>query len=124
VELITGDRTLFEDQPELRASLMARATVSDGTQATDVDDYLRDPSISREEKEQFLDLYPLRSATTGYRLYGQPPKPFDRSQVVADDRAALEAVNHWMLDPAMADLAPSMKSLQDRLQTWVKQAGD
>lgn len=124
VGLIAEDRTLLEDQPELRASLMARATVSDTNQATDVDAYLRDPSVSRQEKENFLRLYPLRSATTGYRLYGQPPKPFDRGEVVADDRAALEAVTHWMTDPAMADLSPSLKSLQGRLQTWVKQAGD
>lgn len=124
VGLISKDPTLFEDQPELRASLMARATVSDGGQASEVDAYLRDPAVSRKEKESFLALYPLRSATTGYRLYGQPPKPFDRGQVVADDQAALQAVNHWMADPAMADLAPSLESLQGRLQSWVKQAGD
>ncbi|QJE95738.1 hypothetical protein [Luteolibacter luteus] len=124
VGLIAEDRTLFEDQPELRASLMARATVSDGGQATEVNAYLRDPAISKQEKESFLALYPLRSATTGYRLYGQPPKPFERNQVVADDQAALQAVTHWMADPAMAELAPSLKSLQGRLQTWVGQAGD
>jgi hypothetical protein len=124
VGLIAEDRALFADQPELRASLMARAAVSDEGQAAGVDAYLRDPSVSRREKESFLNLYPLRGATTGYRLYGQPPKPFDRGQVVTDDRAALEVVNHWVADPALEDLAPSLKSLQGRLQDWVEQAGD
>lgn len=124
VKLIAEDPALFADQPELRASLMARATVSDGNQAPGVEAYLKDPAVPLAEKQQFLDLYPLRSATTGYRLYGQPPKPFEHGQVVSDDRAALEAVNRWIADPAMVELAPSMSSLQDRLETWVEQAGD
>jgi len=124
VDILAKDSSLFADQPELRAGLMARATISDESQAGSVEGYLKDPSVPLAEKQQFLDLYPLRSATTGYRLYGKSPKPFDRGQVAADDRAALAAVNRWKADPAMAELLPSMNSLEDRLSAWTKQSGD
>ena len=124
VELISGDRTLFADQPDLRAGLMARATVSEEGQAAGIESYLKNPAIPAAEKETFLKLYPLRSATSGHRLYGTLPKPFERGQVAADDRAALEAVTRWKTDPSLVPLLPSITALEGRLQTWVKQAED
>ncbi|MCW1885830.1 hypothetical protein OKA04_13905 [Luteolibacter flavescens] len=119
--LITSDDTLFAGQPDLRASLMARANVSDATQAEHVEAYLRNPAIPDAEKQQFLTLFPLRSATTGYRLYGNPPSPFAKEQVQADDRAALEKVNIWKSDPAFAPLAKDISALEARLQSWSRQ---
>jgi hypothetical protein len=124
VDLISADHSLFASQPELRASLMARAVASDSTQSGQVETYLKDPSIPATEKKEFLNLYPLRSATTGYRLYGNPPSPFEHSQVISDDRAALEAVTRWQADPALAGLLPDLRSLGGRLQSWVRQARD
>lgn len=124
VELISGDGSLFADQPELRAGLMARGTVSEEGQAASIESYLKNPAIPAAEKETFLKLYPLRSATSGHRLYGTPPKPFERGQIAADDRAALEAANRWKTDPSLAPLLPSITALEGRLQTWVNQAED
>ncbi len=124
VGLLAQDPSLLDNRGDLRASLMARATVSDETQAAQVQDYLRNPAIPAAEKESFLALYPLRSATTGYRLYGPLPKPYDRDQVAADDRKALETVGAWKADPALSGLLPALNSLEGRLQGWVKQAGD
>lgn len=124
VDLISRDPALFNDQPELRSSLMARATISAGGQAEDIDTYLKNPSIPLAEKREFLNLYPLRSATTGNRLYGANPRPFERGQVIADDRAALSAATRWAADPALADLQPVIRQLEGRLQSWVNQARD
>lgn len=124
LELIASDGTLFNAQPELRASLLARATISDPEQAAGIEYYLRNPSIPVSEKQQFLALFPLRSASTGFRLYGSPPSPFDGAAVRADDRAALDAAGRWKTDPAMAELGTGLQSLEQRLQGWVRQGGD
>lgn len=123
-ELISTDDTLFSDQPDLRASLMARANVSDAAQASQVEAYLRNPAISQAEKQEFLSLFPLRSATTGYRLYGKPPSPFQKDQVQANDQAALGFVAAWKNDPELAGLAGDIATLEGRLQTWARQAGN
>ena len=124
VELIASNGDLFDARPELRASLLARATISDPRQAAGIESYLRDPSIPAPEKQKFLSLFPLRSASTGYRLYGSPPSPFDEAAVRADDRAALDAAGRWQADPVLAGLQADLQALERRLQDWVRQAGD
>jgi hypothetical protein len=123
-ELISTDDTLFSNQPDLRASLMARTNVSDDAQASQVQAYLKNPAISQAEKQEFLTLFPLRSATTGYRLYGKPPSPFQKEQVKADDQVALGLVAAWKKDPELAGLAGDFATLEERLQTWQRQAGN
>lgn len=122
--LIVADDTLFAAQPDLRASLMARANVSDDAQASQVETYLKNPAISQAEKQEFLTLFPLRSATTGYRIYGKPPAPFQKDQVRADDQAALGRVAAWKNDPELAGLAGDLATLEGRLQSWQRQAGN
>lgn len=123
-ELISTDDTLFAGQPDLRASLMARSNVSEAAQASQVEAYLKNPAISQTEKQEFLTLFPLRSATTGYRLYGKPPSPFQKDQVQAGDQAALGMVAAWKNDPALAGLAGDLSTLEERLQSWQRQAGN
>jgi hypothetical protein len=124
VDLVATDATLFSSRPDLRASLLARATVTDPRQAAGVESYLKDPSIPAAEKQHFLGLFPLRSATTGYRLYGNTPAPFDRTTVRADDHSALEAVIRWGADPALSPLAGEIHDLERRLRGWIRQAGE
>ncbi|MEK7953965.1 hypothetical protein [Luteolibacter soli] len=123
-ELISTDDSLFAAQPDLRASLMARTNVSDPAQAGQVEAYLKNPEIPQSEKQRFLSLFPLRSATTGYRLYGKPPAPFQKDQVQAGDQAALAMVAAWKSDPGLANLAGDFATLEGRLQGWTKQAGN
>ncbi|WP_035612811.1 hypothetical protein [Haloferula sp. BvORR071] len=122
VDLMSHQAGMLEGQPALRASLIARASVSEQAQAGMVEDYLQNPAVSVQEKREFLNLYPLRSASSGYRLYGKPPAPYEHGAVVQDDQAALAAVTRWKADPALAELLPDMNKLEGRLQTWVKQA--
>jgi|GEM_PF-5758383 len=104
-----------------RANLMARVHPDDPAQMAVVDDYLRSPDLTAEEADSFLKSFPLRSATTGYRLYGKTPAPYAYDQVVAGDRAALERVDQWVNDPALAKYRANLISLQQRLTNWTQQ---
>lgn len=122
VDLMTRQASLLEGQAALRSGLVARAAVSEEGQSGMVEDYLYNLAVPLQEKREFLKLFPLRSATSGYRLYGDPPAPYERAAVVADDQAALAAVARWKADPALAELLPDMGKLEARLETWVRQA--
>ena len=101
---------------------MARADPEDPAQVSTVDAYLRDPALTNEEAVLFLKTFPLRSATTGYRLYGKTPAPYSFDRIAAGDRKAAELVNSWAADPALAKYRPELQSLQQRLAKWVEQA--
>jgi hypothetical protein len=122
VDLLAADPNLLNAQPELRASLMARAVVSDPRQSAGVQSYLADPAVPNDEKREFLTLFPLRSTTTGHRLYGKPHAPYDQDAIRADDRAALQAVAAWRSTAALAPLARELDAAEARLLGWVGQA--
>ena len=122
IPALAGDPSLLATRPSLRASLMARAAVSDPAQATAIETYLTNPTATDDEKRAFFAIFPLRAATTGYRLYASPPEPYQRSQVVADDQAALATVERWLADPALAALQPELSALRGRLFTWTSQS--
>jgi hypothetical protein len=87
-----------------------------------VDRYLHKPDLPLAEATAFLKSFPLRSATTGYRLYAPTPQPYHYEEIVAGDRAALERVNEWVADSALEKFRPELLVLQQRLATWVDQA--
>lgn len=122
VGLLAAEPDLLEDRPGLRASLMARAAVSDPGQLSAIRNYLSDPAVPHAEKREFLTLFPLRSTTTGHRLYGKPHAPFAQEAIRADDRAALEAVGTWRALPGLAPIAPELDAAEARLRGWVGQA--
>jgi hypothetical protein len=117
---------ILEASPTLdggtRSQLMARADATDPAQLAAVDAYLRDPDLPPEEATALLKSFPLRSATTGFRLYGKTPAPYSRDQIAAGDRAALERVKQWAADPALADYHAEIQSLRQRLEQWTRQA--
>lgn len=122
VGLLAGEPGLLDDRPGLRASLLARATVSDPGQAAEVQSYLADPAVPLAEKRDFLRLFPLRATTTGHRLYGKPHAPFDHDAIRGDDRAALDLVQAWRARPELAPLAGDLASAEQRLRDWVDQS--
>ncbi|MFD0892223.1 hypothetical protein KBB96_12400 [Luteolibacter ambystomatis] len=109
--------------PAERAALMARADPSDARQLAAADTYLRNPDLTAEEAAAFLKIFPLRNATTGYRLYGENPAPYSKEGIAAGDRAALGQVDRWLADPELSSrYRAGLEPLQQRLGTWVKQA--
>ena len=105
-----------------RASIMARADPSNLKQLDSVDAYLRRPDLSPAEAATFLKIFPLRSATTGFRLYGKTPSPYTYEQIKAGDLAASQLVENWTADPTLEKFRPELVSLQTRLTKWVQQA--
>jgi len=107
-----------------RARLMARADPADAGQLAAVDAYLRSPDRTDEEAAVFLKLFPLRSATTGFRLYGTNPSPYTLDQIKAGDRAAIDRVDVWAGDPALGKYSPQVSALRHRLAEWIGQAAE
>jgi hypothetical protein len=105
-----------------RASLMARMDPADAAQLAAVDSYLRDPALTPEEAAAFLKTYPLRSATTGFRLYGKTPSPYTFDRIAAGDRIAEKQVAQWLADPALEKFKPGLTTSHQRLQQWVDEA--
>ena len=105
-----------------RADLMARADPQDPAQLAAVDAYLRDPSLSHEDAVSFLKTFPLRSATTGYRLYGKTPAPYTFERITAGDRQAAALAETWAADPALAAYHAEINALKSRLSKWTEQA--
>ena len=114
-------RSEIEIPPSLRATLMARMDPQFPDQVVAVDEYLRDPAITNDEAAVFLKAFPLRSATTGPRLYGRSPAPYDMDQIAAGDRAAIKLVDGWLVDPTLQTIRPELLALQKRLGEWVEQ---
>ncbi|MEO5913977.1 MAG: hypothetical protein ABIS50_07065 [Luteolibacter sp.] len=119
MEVIDSDPTVTGIS---RASLMARANPAEPDQLVSVDAYLRRQDLSNEEAEAFLKSFPLRSATTGYRLYGATPSPYTYEEIKAGDLAASELVGNWSADPELEKYRPQILSLRQRLSKWIEQA--
>ncbi|MES2440415.1 MAG: hypothetical protein V4584_15205 [Verrucomicrobiota bacterium] len=116
---ILGSESTLEGLTSAR--LMARADPSDPQQLSSVDAYFRSPDRTPEEIAAFLKSFPLRSATTGYRLYGRTPSPYTYEQIKAGDRAANDLANSWTNDPSLDQYRPEIQSLQNRLSKWIEQ---
>lgn len=108
--------------PLVRASLMSRADPAEDGQLAIVDQYLRSHYLAEEEAREFLKTFPLRSTTTGHRLYGETPAPYTFEQIKQGDQAALAIVESWLQDPALQRYQPELVELQQRLESWVEQA--
>lgn len=117
---------ILGNEPDLtgatRANLMARADPADPRQLGAVDTYLKSPDLAADEAAAFLNSFPLRSTTTGFRLYAGTPSPYTYQRIAASDRAAMERVNAWAGDPALEQYRSGIQALQGRLASWVEQA--
>lgn len=105
-----------------RANLMARADPADPRQLDAVDAYLKDPDLTDSEAATFLNSFPLRSTTTGFRLYAGTPSPYTYQRIAAGDRAAMEQIMSWATDSRLEKHRAAIHALQGRLTSWVEQA--
>lgn len=107
--------------PSTRANLMARLDPAEPDQFAALDAYLLDPHRTPDETSTFLKSFPLRSATTGNRLYSPSPAPYEMGRIAAGDRAALQLVDQWLAEPSLGASRPALLALRTRLATWVDQ---
>lgn len=112
----------FQGSSDLPADLMARADPADPEQLAAVDAYLHDPSLTKEEVASFLNAFPLRSATTGYRLYGKTPTPYTFDHITAGDRKAAELAEAWANDSTLSAYQKEINELRNRLSMWMESA--
>ncbi len=117
-EAMDAIKDLTDQDHMTRAVLMARADPTDPAQMAAVETYLRKSDLTDEEAASFLRTFPLRSTTTGFRLYGNVPAPYTRDHIAEGDRAALSMVNRWAVDPALEKFRPDLLALQQRLTAW------
>lgn len=122
LQALTEDGFAADLPAASRAQLLARADAADPAQLGMLEHYLRRPDMETTEAKVFLESFPLRSATTGYRLYGKTPAPYTRDTIAAGDRAALGMTARWAADPTLARHHPAIQELRERLTEWVRQA--
>ncbi|MES2661258.1 MAG: hypothetical protein V4689_21745 [Verrucomicrobiota bacterium] len=121
-EMLESLRLEAAVDPLVRANLMARLDPQNPEQLAALDEYLRDPARTAEDASVFLKSFPLRSATTGHRLYSDSPAPYQMDRIAAGDRAALALVDGWAADPALEAMRADLLALRKRLGEWVEQA--
>ncbi len=121
VEMLESLRSEATVDPVLRAHLMARLEPENPDQLAAINQYLHDPERTPEDASVFLKSFPLRSATTGHRLYAASPAPYQLEKIAAGDRAALTLVNEWIASPPLPGIQPELSALQNRLTQWVEQ---
>jgi hypothetical protein len=109
----------LSEQPGLRASLLARADVTNAAQRAIIETYLRDPSVGETEKKTFIAAFPLRSFTDGPRLITQP-KDQEGADLITSDRASLVVMREWATDHSLSPLHPSLTATIIRLQSMLR----
>ncbi len=120
--------TALGAQPELmkgreltRANFFARADVRDLAQKSLLERYLLAPGRSVQELQTFSGIYPNANYMISNNLLTPTSTP-TQAQLVAGDRAALEIIEEWLLDPRFSKLQSHLETVQRRLQTFVRQA--
>lgn len=116
--VVLSQPALQEIPEPLRATLIARADLTDPAQQCVVENFVRDPSLAAGEAEKFFSLFPLRSATVGNRLYAGAPRPYTEESTRAIDSIAIGMTDRWLADPAMERHRAALDELRERLAGW------
>lgn len=88
----------LKNQPELRASILNRADLSESADYNTIEDYLNNSNISADEKGAFIDGYPSIIDMHSYNLLTkQHSKPLSRNKI--SDLKTLEMYKKMKADP-------------------------
>ena len=111
----------LDDQPQTRASFLARADVRDPGQRQAVERYLSSSSLSDSELDYFVTLFPNVNRFVSPNLLtdsGMQSLP----EIAAMDAAALARVRAWQTEPQFRRWQPQLERLAKRLQEHVESA--
>jgi hypothetical protein len=103
-----------------RANYFARADPSDARQRELLENYLLNSQLSAPELNTFAGLYPNANYMISYNLLTRTQTP-SHEELVRRDREALNAVQGWLGDARFEKLQPQLRTISDRLTTFVKQ---
>ncbi len=111
----------LDSAPTFRASIFARADVSNPSQRALVELYLAAPSITDGEVRDFLDHFPNGSIIDSHNLLTDLTI-VDLQGRAAADLAALEVVRQWGANPRFAGVRESLDAAEARIASYVESA--
>lgn len=118
LETLTRDPELLAWAPEHRASLIARADVSQPNQRALVEAYLATLANRPLELETFTNLFPNRNGSLGNNLITTPP-PANGPSVRDLDAGALRVVDEWLRNGTYPALDANLRRISGRLTEFL-----
>jgi hypothetical protein len=122
VAALTDDPALLAWAPEHRASLVARADVSEPGQRLALERYLETLAERPDELETFTSLFPNRNTMLGRALVTTPLPDLGFREMLAQDEAALAAVRDWMSANRYPAIETNLREVERRLAGFVEEA--
>jgi len=102
----------------MRAVWFARADVRDANQKKALELYLKDSSVTVEEKKRFLELFPLFTRSTAPRLLTEDHL-LSIAEMVSIDHASIKFFEYHSAELERKGLGPSIQGLKERLGVFV-----
>lgn len=107
---------LFAANPRVRAGLFARADPRDPVQVEGVENYLRRADLREDEAAHFAELFPFHGSAEASTLLSAPAHR-SMAEMVARDRAAVDALARWEGQAALLRWRPLLLRARDRVQS-------
>jgi hypothetical protein len=108
-------------QPLTRAAFFARADSRDPGQIQLIERYLLSRTVSDQELEKFIELFPNANGFVSYNLLTELGGR-DLADLAAQDAATLEQLRKWREDVRFTRLEPRLARLENRLRQHVESA--
>jgi hypothetical protein len=116
---LNRDLDLFAGQPNVRAGLFARADVRNPAERQELEFYFQRRDLPAVEREQFSDLFPLYDLAVSHNLL-TPPASRSTADMLAHDRAAVAALDGWLMDPRFVGWHDALLNVRRRLLEQLK----
>ena len=116
--VIRSDPAHLSRDPLQRASIMARADPQNPADAELIAAYVKDASVSIEEKTHFLDSFPNGNLELSNNLLTSNPF-IPLANLARRDDAATRLLAKWQEDPALASIRPAIENRLRRLGEYV-----
>ncbi len=115
---LASDRSLQQSRPEMTAQQFARADLRDPAQQDILRSWLLDPVRTGTELTSFAGVYPNNNHFISNNLLTTEPTQ-SGADLAAHDRAALEILNAWSVDPTFAPVKNHLNTMISRLNGFV-----
>lgn len=116
---LSTDHALQQSRPEMVSQQFARADLREPDQKSIVRRWLLDPGRTPTELRSFASVYPNQNRFVSHNLLTseiQTPAFADH------DRAALEQIREWQVDPAFSSILDHLRAMEARLIEFTAEA--
>jgi hypothetical protein len=122
LEALAADREQMKGREATRANYFARADVRDPAQRRALEAYLLSPELGAPEASTFAGVYPNANYMISHNLLTRAQTP-DHATLAARDAEALRVVRAWLADERFVRWKPQLDRVRQRLELFVRQAG-